>query len=966
MEGSTRSRVGHRGAVEYSQFPWLDGPEEDGKFLTLTRRSRLVATGLLLLLVVLRVADVLPVQILRLWAFDLQVQSRAVPKTPSPVVAIDVDDDSLAQLGQWPWPRKHLVDLVDRLRSAGVAVITFNILFAEPDRMSPDALAESLPDLRPDLRDELRKLGGYDQALAAAMWGVPTVTAIAAAPPGTSVAADAGRTSRIAIRGAPDIDALPMIGPVIDNIAPIRLASAGQGIVNLLPEPDGTARRVPTVFHAGATLEASLVLETARVALDQTNMLVEVPSPLGVAGVSVGPLFVPTDAQGRVWIDTAEPARVETIPAIDVLNGRVPAEEIAGRVAIIGASASGVGDQLRTGSGDVVSGLQLQALAIDTVITGRAPVRDRSFTWMEIALTVLSGVLLIVLLPKAAFAWKPVTAVAFAAVAVAVSVYAQVAVGMLIDPTFPALAVILLTGNFALADFRAESVLRRRNEATLARHDAYIREVVDASFDAIVTIGEDARIRTANRAAGALFGVEAGSLLGQVIFDRLSGAWAEAAASDRSAALGRAGSSPETVEAEALCQRRGRAVPTEITLAESVAGSERVYVLVLRDLSARKAAEDSAARSTQRLHDAVDAIADGFALFAPDGRLVRCNEAYRALIGASDEDVVPGAGYSELLAVFQEGPHAPAESEGRAEEWIQARLSVFAADSQRYEMATADGRWYRVEEHRTAEGGMVCVYSDLSEIREREVELQVAKEQAEAASLAKSQFLANMSHELRTPLNAIIGFSDMMRQQAFGPLGNDRYVSYASDISGSGSRLLKMIEQILEFARLEKVETNIDENGVDVTATVGNAVTDLGPMAQDRGIRIRWDIQEPLPPLRADPQMLYQIAQNLLANALKFSSRDSEVTISVTVDDKRRMVLSVEDQGVGIPQDMIRNITQPFWQRPNAMTSSQDGVGLGLAIVSADVEAHGGLLNVESQPGQGTLVTVTFPAFRTV
>lgn len=962
MEGRTAGNAGGGRPGEAGDLHWLDGPE-DGGLSTLVRRGRLIAAVLLGVLLFLRIVDAVPVQIPRLWGFDLQILLRERSPDPSPVMAVDVDDASLAALGQWPWPRRHLVDLVDRLAAAGARTVAFNILFSEQDRMSPGALSRALPGLGDDLRRRLQELQGSDEALGAAMRRVPTVTSVAAIRGAGVETATTDSRSRLAVRGGPDISDLPAISAVIDNVAPIRRASAGSGIVNLLPEPDGTARRVPMVFRVGGTLQPGMALDTARVTLGLPNMLVEVPSPLGVAGLSVGPLFVPTDHRGRMWVDTAHPDRVATVSAADVLQERVPAAAIAGRVVVIGTSASGVGDRLRVGFGESISGLQFQALAIDTMVTGRAPHRDRIFDWVEIAATALAGLMLIWLLPRLSPAMKPMAALGLTAAAVAACGYAQIAVGALVDPTFFAATSIILAGSFAIGDLRAETFLRRRHEAALQRHDTYIREVVDASFDAIVTIGEDARIRTANRAACTLLGAPAGDLIGRPISDRLSGPWAVELASDPAGALRRAATQPETIEAETTTA--AGSVPTEITLAESVAGTDRVYVLVLRDLSARKAAEDTAARSTQRLHDAVDAISDGFALFAPDGRLLRCNEAYREILGG-EGDVTDGTAYAELLRIFVAGSHAPAGARGREDEWIEARLSVFAARSQRYEMETVDRRWYQVDERRTAEGGMVCIYSNITEIKEREAELQSAKEQAEMASLAKSQFLANMSHELRTPLNAIIGFAEMMRSQPFGPLGNDRYLSYAGDISGSGSRLLKMIEQILEFARLERLESHIDESGIDVTATVLAAITDLTPAAQERGVRINPTLQPSLPALRADPQMLYQIIQNLLANAVKFSPEGSEVTISASRDGDRRIVLQVQDRGVGIPEDLVKFITQPFWQRPDAMTSSHDGVGLGLAIVSGHVEAHDAELAVDSVPDQGTTMTVTFPSYRSV
>lgn len=965
MEGSKRSIVGLAAPEERSDFPWLDGPE-DGQLRGLVRQSRLIAGTLVLLLVLLRVFDVTPVQILRLWGFDLMIQTRSAAPEPSPVVIVDIDDESLARLGQWPWPRLHYVELVDRLRDAGATMIVFNILFSEPDRMSPEVLATTVPGLSPELRRRLLDLGSSDVALAAAMQTIPTVTAAVAGTSGHAAAPSQPRSGRFAVRGTPDIGALPRISGVVESVAPIVAAGVGEGLVNLLPEPDSTARRVPAVFGAADMVEPGLALEAARVALGQSSMLLEVPNMLGMSGVSIGPLFVPTDPMGRIWIDTASPDRITTLAAHDVVRNAVSADRIAGHIAIVGTSASGVGDQVRTGAGATISGLHFQALALDTVITGRAPIRNGAFAMMEILITATLALLLIWLLPRAPLTWKPLSAAAIAALLAAGSLAGYNAGGILIDASFPFVAVLLLTGNFAIADVRTEIFLRRRNEATLKRHDAYIREVVDASFDAIVTIGEDAIVRTANRAAGQIFGVPAADLVGASIAGRLSGDWARGLAAAPADVLRYTAAEPATVETEIFDPETRIFRPTEITLAESMAGQDRVFVLVLRDISDRKAAEESAARSAQRLRDAIDAISDGFALFSPERRLILCNDHYRTMLGTAADAAVAGASYETLLICYAESRGAPAAAQGSAGSWIEERVARFACESDPYELATHDGQWFRADERRTADGGMVCVYSDITELKQREIELQAAKELAETASLAKSEFLANMSHELRTPLNAIIGFADMMRGQPFGPLGSDRYVAYASDISDSGSRLLRMIEQILEFARLEKLQSQIEDSETSIPEIVNAAVTDLTPAAQDRSISIERNVSDRLPALRADPQMLYQILQNLLTNAVKFSSTGSSVSVRAAIDDDRRIVLSVTDQGIGIPAELMQDITQPFWQRPDAMTSSRDGVGLGLAIVNAHVEAHEARMTVESTPGSGTIVTVTFPAYRTV
>ncbi|MEO9901762.1 CHASE2 domain-containing protein [Nisaea sp.] len=965
MEGR-RSTVGFARPEEQSDFPWLDGPE-DGQLRRLARQSRLIAGGLLLLLILLRLIDITPVQVLRLWGFDLLLQTEITGTEASPVVVVDVNDESLTQLGQWPWPRRYYVDLVDRLREAGAAMIVFDILFTEPDRMSPENLAVTLPKIGADLRRNLLSLGSSDVSLAAAMQTIPTVTAAAAQPPGSPATPGKARPGRFAVHGHPDVADLPGISGIIESVAPVGQAGVGEGLVNLLPEPDGAARRVPAAFRAGEALEPGLAIEAARVALGQSSMLLKVPSAFGISGISIGPLFVPTDRMGQIWINTTNPQRITTHAAHEVLGNKVPDEELAGRIIVIGTSASGIGEQVRTGIGDTMSGLHLQALALDTIVTGRTPLRDRSFTAAEITTALVLGLLLLWLLPRMPLIWKPATALATSTVLISASVAAYGTNGALIDSSFPIIAILLLTGNFVLADFRSETLLRRRNETTLKQHDTYFREVVDASFDAIVTIDGSARVRTANRAAGQIFGIPATELIGHPIAGRLSGDWARGLAAAPADMLRQTAAMPTTIETGILDPETSSIMrPTEITLAESFAGQERVFVLVLHDISARKAAEASAERSSHRLREGIDAISDGFVLYSPDRRLILCNNHFRKMFGDAGDAVVAGMEYSDVLKHYLDHRGVIPEECEKAKTWLDERLRLFGSSSDPYELQTDDGRWFRVDKRRTAEGGMVCVYSNITELKLREIELETAKEQAEMASNAKSEFLANMSHELRTPLNAIIGFADLMRGQPFGPLGNERYVDYANDISDSGTRLLKMIEQILEFARLEKLQSRIENSVTSLAETVHAAVTDLTPSAQEHAISVKVDLPDTLPSLRADPHMLYQIVQNLLANAVKFSTAGSDVTIRSRLDDERQIVLSIEDHGIGVPPEMLENITQPFWQRPGAMTSSHQGVGLGLAIVNAHVQAHEARMDVDSTAGIGTIVTITFPASRTV
>ena len=246
----------------------------------------------------------------------------------------------------------------------------------------------------------------------------------------------------------------------------------------------------------------------------------------------------------------------------------------------------------------------------------------------------------------------------------------------------------------------------------------------------------------------------------------------------------------------------------------------------------------------------------------------------------------------------------------------------------------------------------------VSEARQRQL--------AEQANRAKSAFLANMSHELRTPLNAIIGFSELMRSETFGPIGNSRYRQYLNDIHHSGTHLLSVINTVLDISKVESGEVEIEETDVDVVEVLSEAVRMVAERAEKKGIELVTEVESPLPNLCADARVLRQIVLNLLTNAVKFTKPGGRVTVWAGTDQIDRIVIEVRDNGIGIaPSDLIR-VMQPFVQVDGLLDRKYEGTGLGLPLAKAFAEAHGGHLSLRSVLGQGTVATVVFPCGRTV
>ncbi len=250
--------------------------------------------------------------------------------------------------------------------------------------------------------------------------------------------------------------------------------------------------------------------------------------------------------------------------------------------------------------------------------------------------------------------------------------------------------------------------------------------------------------------------------------------------------------------------------------------------------------------------------------------------------------------------------------------------------------------------------------SDITARKKAEATHQTALVDAERANAAKSEFLATMSHEFRTPLNAILGFSEMLRAQYFGPLGADNYREYADDIHTSGIYMLSLINDILDISAIEAGKRPLVKETINVDQVLKVCARDVEKAAADGGIALSLDVPGDLPLLYADKRSIIQIVLNLLSNAVKFTGQGGTITVSVMARDKE-MNIKVKDTGSGIPPDKLQIVTEPFARAHADPHIAQTGTGLGLAIVKSLVEAHNGYLNIESEIGEGTTVTVTLP-----
>ena len=249
---------------------------------------------------------------------------------------------------------------------------------------------------------------------------------------------------------------------------------------------------------------------------------------------------------------------------------------------------------------------------------------------------------------------------------------------------------------------------------------------------------------------------------------------------------------------------------------------------------------------------------------------------------------------------------------------------------------------------------------DVTDLVEAEEAMREALAEAERANLAKSQFIATMSHEFRTPLNAILGFSAMLRGEYFGALGAESYRGYARDIHDSGEHLLRLVNDILDIAAIEAGKRSLQKVDVDVTDILRECLRNVEQSARERDISLEFQVPDDLPVLHADRKAVAQIFLNILANAVKYTRNGGEVGISGKAGDGE-LTICVTDTGIGISDDLLGRVTEPFAKGQSNPHVAESGTGLGLSIVKSLVDAHGGRLAITSENDLGTAVYVTLP-----
>ncbi|MGY2047428.1 sensor histidine kinase [Methylobacterium sp. JK268] len=413
-----------------------------------------------------------------------------------------------------------------------------------------------------------------------------------------------------------------------------------------------------------------------------------------------------------------------------------------------------------------------------------------------------------------------------------------------------------------------------------------------------------------------------------------------------------------------LARRDGGAVPVAVTLTTLDWAGAPASLLLLRRLPEADPARDLAAtemararqEATLREMEAVlDAVTDGVATLDARGRILSLNKRARALFGLEPREVTG----DELTALFvPEGRPAIRAALERARGGEPSGTEVAAENGERI-LALTLARVGQGEQARIS-----ALIRDVSAARRTEAELLRAKRAAETASSHKSDFLATISHEIRTPLNAILGFTEVMMEEQFGPIGNERYRDYLRDIRSSGEHVVSLVTDLLDLAKIEAGRFDLSFTGVVLNDLVWASVSLMQAQAARQRVVVRTSFAADLRPVLADERSLRQAALNLIANAITFTDAGGQVIVSTAMTDRGGVALRVRDTGIGMTPDEIETALQPFRQVATAQNRRGRGTGLGLPLTKALVEANRGALRVTSRKNEGTLVEVLFPPAR--
>lgn len=433
--------------------------------------ARLAALGLLAGLLMLRVLDPVPVERLRLAMFDMFQRIAPREAQPYPVTIVDIDDPSLQELGQWPWPRSIFAELTDQLMQQGAAAVAFDVIFSEPDRLSPDRIAKEAPHLSAEARAALAELPSTDSALADAFARGRVIVGQ------TSVRST---SDELAERAVPRKMSYATIGPdptpfmlrfpgLLQNLPELEEAAAGRGVFTVRPDGDGIYRRVPLVMLVQDHVRLGLSVELLRIATGGESFAIR-SNEAGLDGVVVARQLVQTAQDGTVWtyFTPSDPARF--VSAGNVVAGRVPPGRLAGQLVLVGTSAIGLEDFRPTPLGVAMPGVEIHAQALENILGGTLLKRPNYAIAAELSLIAALGLIVILIGPMLPAGWLILGGLGLIGGTGYGAFWAFSNHLVLLDPSFPILAAGAMVIMIAAANYLREEISKRQIRSAFGQY----------------------------------------------------------------------------------------------------------------------------------------------------------------------------------------------------------------------------------------------------------------------------------------------------------------------------------------------------------------------------------------------------------------------------------------------------------------------------------------------------------------
>ena len=431
--------------------------------------ARLLCFALLIGFAALRVADPAPVEEIRVRTFDAFQRIEPRKKTIRPVTIVDIDDKSLEKLGQWPWPRTRLADLVTELTRLGAVVIAFDAVFSEPDRLNPAFAADTFRNLDPETRAKLRALPSNDQIFAEAIKASRVVLGESGLPEEIAALDKTLPVTGVAMLGEEPQRFMFDFPGLLRNVPVLEHAAAGRGLFTIRPERDGIVRRVPMIMQAQGQTMPSLTFEMLRVATGSGTILIKAEKA-GIKSLGLKGIQVPTDHNGQLWVHYARNDASIYVPAVNVLEKNVAPDMIAGKLVLIGTSAVGLNDIKTTPVSRAMPGVEIHAQVLESTLSGDVISQPIYGIIVEFVTALLFGLLVIAFAPL----FGPVTLVAlgaaFGSLLIGMSAYFYTQNRLLIDFTYPLMSTTAIYLTLIFSSFVREQAQRRQIRSAFGQY----------------------------------------------------------------------------------------------------------------------------------------------------------------------------------------------------------------------------------------------------------------------------------------------------------------------------------------------------------------------------------------------------------------------------------------------------------------------------------------------------------------